>query len=102
MDVFPGEVVERIEFPFPGPPIEPISPVGYEMPQPVLLGALFPADTGQLIGPSGLAKPHPQIVEDLIRNVNLKRLHFNTSLLAISAPDLRPDATDSAILMSSF
>ncbi len=75
MDAFPGEVVERIELPFPGPPIERISPVRYEVPQPVLLGALFPADTGYLIGPSGLAQPYPQIIEDLIRDMDLKRLH---------------------------
>ncbi len=80
VDALPGEVVERVELPFPGTPVELIGPVGNEAPQPVQLGALFPAYAGYLVGPSCVAQACPQIVEHLIRDVNPKWFHNNNSL----------------------
>ena len=78
----PGEVMERVEPSLPGTPVELIGPVGNEASKPVQLGALFPAYAWNLVGPSGMAQPCPQIVEHLIRDMNPKGFQSNTSLLA--------------------
>src|SRR5215467_14103515 len=85
VDALPREVAERVQFPLPGTPVELMGPVRNEAPQPVQFGALFPPYAGNLVGPSCLVQPCPQIVEHLIRNVNPKRLHYNNSLLAAAA-----------------
>jgi hypothetical protein len=88
VDAFPDEVVERVEFPLPGTPVELMNPVGNEVSQPVQFGALFPAYAGYLVGPSCMVQPRPQIVEHFIRDVNPKRFHYNNSLLAIACGHL--------------
>jgi hypothetical protein len=75
VDALPNEVIERIELPLPGAPVELIGPVGHEPPQPFQLGALFPAYAGHLVGPSRTTQPHPQVVEHLVRDMNPKPLH---------------------------
>ena len=88
VDALPGEVVERVELPLPGTPVELMGPVGNEALQPVQFGALFPPYARYLVGPSCVAQPCPQIVEHLIRDVNPKRFHYNKSLLAMACGQL--------------
>ena len=90
VDAIPNEVLESVEPPFPGTPVELIRPVGHEALQPVQLGALLPAYAGYLVRPSRMAQPCPQIVEHLIRDMNSKRFHDNKPLLAIASNE--PDA----------
>src|SRR5215472_5224608 len=89
VDALPREVAERVQFPLPGTPVELMGPVRNEAPQPVQFGALFPPYAGNLVGPSCLAQPCPQIVEHLIRDVNPKRFHYNNSLLAATCGQLK-------------
>ena len=84
VDALPGEVVERVEPPLPGTPVELIGPVGYMALQPVQLGALFPPYARYLVGPSRTAQPYPQIVEHVIRDMNPKWFHYDNSTLAIA------------------
>ena len=88
VDALPDEVVERVELPLPGTPVELMGPVGNEAPQPVEFGALFPPYAGYLVGRLGMVQPCPQIVEHLIRDVNPKRFHYNDSLLAMPCGQL--------------
>jgi len=81
VDTLPGEVVERVELPLPGTPVELMGPVGHEAAQPVQLGALFPAYARYLVRPSRMAQPRPQILEYLIRDMNPKRFNYNNSPL---------------------
>src|SRR5437870_4507650 len=91
VDAIPNEVVESVEPPFPGTPVELIGPVGHEALQPVQFGALLPAYAGYLVWPSRMAQPCPQIVEHLIRDMNPKRFHYNKSLLAIASDERAGD-----------
>src|SRR6516225_6053818 len=88
VDALPREVAERVQFPLPGTPVELMGPVRNEAPQPVQFGALFPPYAGNLVGPSCLVQPCPQIVEHLIRDVNPKRFHYNNSLFAMACCQL--------------
>src|SRR5436853_3458374 len=42
VDALKAKVVERVELPLPGSPVELMRPVGHEVLQPVQLGTLFP------------------------------------------------------------
>jgi hypothetical protein len=86
VDAVPCELVERVELPLPGTPVELMRPVGHEAPQPVQLGALLPAYAGHLIGPSRTAQPYPQIVEYPIRDMNPKRFHYKLLAMASRTP----------------
>ena len=93
VDALPGEVVERVELPLPGTPVELMGPAGNEAAQPVQFGALFPSYAGYLVGPSCMMQPCPQIVEHLIRNMNPKRFHYNNSLSATASGQSNPRAS---------
>jgi hypothetical protein len=80
MNALPGKVLERVELLLPGTPVELIGPVGHETPQPVQIGALFPADAGYLVGPSRLAQASTQVVEDFIRDMNPKWFQLQSFL----------------------
>jgi hypothetical protein len=65
-------MIESVKSLLPGPPVEIIDPVGDEFLQPAQLRTLFPSDAWNLIRPSGVLQPGPQIVEHFIPNVNSK------------------------------
>ncbi len=89
MKALPGEVMQRVALVRPGAPIELVSPVRHEAPQPVQLGALFPTYAGYLLGPARLVQSCTQIFEQLIRDMNPERLHYNNTLLRAPAGPLR-------------
>ena len=55
----PDEVIESVEPPLPGTPVELIGPVRHTALQPVQLGALFPTYIWDLVWPSGMTQTHP-------------------------------------------
>src|SRR5262249_10652220 len=84
MDAFPDEVIESVEPLLPRAPVELIGPIGDDVLQPLPLGALFPLDAGDLVGPSGTAQALAQIVEDLILDMNAKWFQHEDSSAARS------------------
>jgi hypothetical protein len=88
VNALPGKVIQRVEPPLPGTPVELVSPVRNQVSQSLQLRALLPGNTGNLVRPSRLPQPCPQIVKHLIRDINPTRFHLNTSLLAMD-PDKR-------------
>src|SRR5262245_60197847 len=55
VDTLPCQLVEGVELALPSAPVKLIGPVGHEVPQPVQLSALSPANASYLIGPSCIA-----------------------------------------------
>jgi hypothetical protein len=75
VDALPGEMMERVETRFLGAPVELIDPIGDQLLQPFQIGALLPADTGDLVRPSRAAQAGAEVVEGFVRDVNVKAFH---------------------------
>jgi hypothetical protein len=67
------------------PPVVPVAPVVEQLDEVVALGALVPADAGDLVRQPGAVEPQVQVVEDRVRDGDGEGFHRSRPQPAVSS-----------------